>query len=185
MGPGEECDNRSFRCHDCLYSRIVFLSSIPLSGNVGPDAEKNLRIADNLCQTLAVQGGLALAQSGRVFRAWLSTSQVAAGSRLTLGEGPYFLPTGEIVLRSGVDILGGNIEHPINVSEQGEPGIETFVWTGTMAEGGSHVSTCSGWTSSKVQGSVGGSWREDQGWIQVDLASCQSVLPIYCFEVLS
>ena len=184
IDPGEECDDRSFRCRDCLYLRLAFLSSLPLPGKMGPDAEENLRKADALCQDLAVQGGLALAQSGRIFRAWLSTAQVATWSRLSLGEGSYSLPTGEIVAHKGSELFSGTLEHAIDVSEDGGVSVETLVWTGTLAGGGSHASTCSGWTSEEVKGSVGWSGYRDPRWSQAGLAPCGDAYPIYCVETI-
>jgi hypothetical protein len=124
-------------CH-----KTVFISSELYTGDLG-----GLAGADAKCQTLAEAAGLL----GH-YKAWLSTTTVAAGDRLTHSNFPYKNVDNETIADDWTDLIDGALSYPIIKDEYGTPMVSmTGAWTNTSANGtststwtwGAH--TCNEW----------------------------------------
>jgi len=150
--------------------------------------------ADTLCNDRAETAGL----SGS-FRAWLSTLEGPAASRLPdLPPGGWHLvgaggTVGDLVAVNKLELLSDTIGHAIDRTEYGAPILadtdELKVTTGTLADGGvagtGILATCRDWTSDQ-SGLLVRSGRtnlRDAGWTQRGNATCATLARIYCFEI--
>lgn len=156
---------------------VVFVTSERSSGDLGGVAG-----ADATCNRLASAAGL-----GGTYVAWLSTSTIDARTRLGTASG-WVRPDGEPVADSQADLLAGQIFHPINVTEAGDPVIESdHVWNATRTDG-THIDApgdCEGWTSddSGHRARHGSSFATTGGWTGSNVKACSERLRLYCFGV--
>jgi hypothetical protein len=159
-----------------LY-RFVFVTASSYPGNPGA-----LSSADFLCQRDATLAGL----SGS-YKAWFSTSQMSAASRLTHSGLPYRMPDSArtLVADSYDSLITQGIRANINVTAKGGAQSATQVWTGTSPTGSSLPRNCNDWTTNfpgatGIAGSLvstpSSAWTDAGDW------PCDSRFPLYCFE---
>jgi len=136
---GEDGEPCNAQCK--LDGRVVFLTSEAYFGDLG-----GLTGADDICNTLAMEAGLANAGS---FMAWLSSDMGSPAARMTKHAEKYLLLDGQtIVAESWTDLADGTLAAAIIVDENGELLMENKVaWTGTSPIGELSFPTCNGWTS--------------------------------------
>src|SRR4030095_14491532 len=102
------------------------------TGNLG-----GLSGADSICMYHAE-----LAALPGIFRAWLSSSTLAAKDRLTHVGKPYVLVDDTVVAYDWTDLVDGSIQHNIDLNEIGGPpapgsyNLMPLVWTSTYYDGG-------------------------------------------------
>jgi hypothetical protein len=155
-------------------TRRVFVSSVTLAATAVADG-------DSVCQGLADDAGLA-----GEWVAWVSTSDVDARDKLTMGAGPYVLLDGTVIADDEVDLLDGSIDAPIDLDETGTPyEVITAVWTGTEIDGTVGDETCADWSTADntVTGVRGNVTVTGNGWTQLVSVACLSSVRIYCFEI--
>jgi hypothetical protein len=140
-----------------IETKKVFVTSQAYDGNLG-----GLAGADALCQNAADSAGL-----DGSFLAWLSTTTTSLiGETIPTGPAyrfvrhhvPYVLPNGQQVARYFGDLVDGDLENPIAVTEYGSTVFSGETWSATSANGlpaaGSPASlyTCENWTSGASSG---------------------------------
>jgi hypothetical protein len=184
---------------DCISSKIVFLSSVGYTGNLG-----GISGADSKCQSLAEAAGL----SG-TYKAWLSSSSPSESvfERFTHSPNPYMLVNGQQIAANWDDLVDGNLAFPINIDEKGithVAGMDPSVWTSTgywgYYDGGTLLNdtACQDWTSTIALflAQVGDFTRTDSQWTQATepctngiddcpiFRACSNtdVYPLYCFQ---
>jgi hypothetical protein len=158
----------------------VFLSSTRHSGNLG-----GLGGADAICQGLATTAGLP-----GTYKAWLSDSTSAAGSRFVPSPGPYQLVNGTTVAATWADLTDGTLLAPINVTETGgDPGGNVVAWTGTLPNGNGPLEStehCANWSTNAAgntnRGRVGFSVRSNTEWTSNGYSGCDETVHLYCFQ---
>ncbi len=156
-------------------SKKVFISSAKYNGNLG-----GLAGADQKCQKLAD----AVDQlKGKTFRAWLSSSTVAASVRIIHSNIPYKLMDGTTIADNWDDLTDGKLQNAINKNENGAQVPKENVWTNTNPDGTitnlNDDKTCKDWTSSLI-GSLFGNLYVDSTW--TSNGPCSSLYHLYCFE---
>ncbi len=119
------------------------------------------------------------------FRAWLSTAETAAASRLLQSQGRYVLVNGLVVAENWGGLVSGTLLHPINVDENSQT--QTLrTWTGTLFDGQPAFGSdfCDGWTSfsGDFMGGTGISTAVDASWSFFSHAGCAFDLHLYCIE---
>lgn len=155
----------------------VFMTSTTTNPAMG-----GLAGGDSFCQDSADNAGL-----GGTYKAWLSDSATNAIDRLA-GNGPWVRLDGIKVADNKADLIDGNIFAPINLDENSAYHIDTIVWTGTLMDGtvsmatSTIANTCSDWTAASGLAMFGYSGRSNNDWTDVNLATCGSSHPVYCFE---
>lgn len=182
----EECDdgnsNDDDGCHLCLRDRVMFISSKSYHGY----ELSGLSGADNRCRGLAAAASL---RNPTTFKAWLSDSQMSAGSRMVHGLGRYVLVNGVVLASSWDALVGGQpLQSPINVTEQGMPMVDG-VWTGTNPNGSAAVGAdhCADWSKGAGHEAFIG-WSDDVvAWTLLPPSDanpdvCDSSNSIYCVE---
>jgi hypothetical protein len=168
----------------------VFITSTTYTAELG-----GLAGADAKCGERAAAAGVA-----GTYKAWLSSDDVTAASRLTHSSAAYQLVDGTPIAASWDDVISGLLLHPIDLYETGATdmrGASCFsdsasapVWTATAIDGGHTWNpyganfTCTNWTMADGgYGALGSSCWSDQGWTDVDLAeACVIQAALYCFE---
>lgn len=187
-GPLEECDDGNAdpddRCVDCYRARLVFTSSLQLSG----ETLNGLTNADAVCKSSANKAKQANPDSPIVdpgnFKAFLSTSEVDAIDRHFPGNGPYFLVNGLRVSRSFAALFSEPLENTITVDENSETQ-DGFVWTGSGIDGKRYpgIDFCGDWHDAFGSANFGYSEELDTTWLHFEVdPDCLSERPIYCFE---
>ncbi|MCS7029534.1 MAG: hypothetical protein NZ519_12295 [Bacteroidia bacterium] len=153
-----------------------------ITGNMG-----GLAGADNLCQTIAntyIPGNTA------TFKAWLSSSTVAASARLTHASIPY-RARNEIIADNWADLTDGTLDNALVRLVQALAYCGScWVWTNTTPTGGifstNPNNNCNNWTSnsSSLQGRAGVSDPAitNAGWTDTGYYSCSNDFPLYCLE---
>ena len=160
----------------------VFITSANYNGNLG-----GLSGADGKCQQLANSKSF-----GGIWKAWLSSSETAAGDRLTHAGIAYRLVDGiTIIANNWNDLVDGVIINPINKDENGSAKT-SYVWTTTNADGTTSFPDfpneyCNDWNSSlnSLGGRFGWSGSTNAQWtfhVGDGNACGASGLPLYCFE---
>ena len=155
----------------------AFITSTSYNGNLG-----GLAGADQKCQTQANLVGL----SG-TWKAWLSDSNVSAGSRLTHNTGQYRSVNGSLIANNWNDLTDGSLASAINSNESGNVRNAGWVWTHTLKDGSidmndNNNNPCGNWSTTNGGGSTGDSSRSDSGWTTFGGTSCTSNTPLYCIE---
>lgn len=186
LQPEEECDDGeepdlTVCTKECTsVSRVVFVTSVRYNGDLGgPEG------ADQICQTLAAQGGRANPQT---FRAWVSSGAAAPLDWPVDTMMRYQLPTGMIVADDWDALTSGQLKTSINQTESETSlgdGDNASVWTGTLADGSKAPWTCNGWTSDTqgVGGRSGLATLPSKGWTDTIDQKCSSLARLYCVEV--
>lgn len=151
-----------------------FTSSQPMKGLMG-----GLSGADGICQEFADNSNL----PDGIYRAWLSSSTVAAKDRLTSSNNPYYLPNGVMLANDWSDFLAQVFLFPLSpgngldVDENGNKIIGSQnAWTNTTGDGmiveTDASKVCADWTS----GSTGVLGINDQNaagaWTNSTTGSC-------------
>jgi hypothetical protein len=157
-------------------NNVVFVSSQTYAGNLGGLAQ-----ADALCQGLANNAGL----SG-TFKAWLAAGTTTGQSRMGTARGwvrPDGSPFGDTL--SGI-VTSQQVLNPPALDENGAL-VSSAVWTGSDGAGSPFGMDCSGWTSpsASTNGATGTPTAGPALWLQGGnfMASCNSLLHLYCFSV--
>ncbi len=168
-----------------LGMRYVFVTSTTYTGSeVG-----GLAIADAHCTARAI-----VAQLPGAYRAWLSTSTVAARDHIRNHTGgPFELVTNSTVVASDwSQLVGGNLQSSIQIDDTGSP-VTTGcnVWTNTRADGSilytAPLQYCADWqshSSSLTMTGLGettgaaGTWTDNPAC----MAPCSTPLHLYCIE---
>jgi hypothetical protein len=162
-------------CTDCR----VFISGTSYNGSVGGSGPIGVLVGDATCQTLAANAGL-----GGRWMAWLSTTSVPIGSRLS-SDGPWHKLNGELVASTKADLVDGSIATPIDRDQNGLlVSASTLVWSGTTSAGLGTGSDCSGWraTLDTFSGTYGRRSATDATWTQSSTVACSAFRRLYCFE---
>ena len=183
LDPGRECDDMNDDpgdgCKQCVRDRLVFVSSESYQGFL----LGGLFTADQRCRQLAA---IAMLPNFASFRAWLSDSQEAAADRILHSKGRYVLVNGLVVAEDWDDLISGNVQNPINVTEWSETTEFGTVWTGTLANGQPAIgsSFCDDWDSEDDTqlGGYGLSTNTDETWSFWKQGYCGSERVLYCFE---
>lgn len=189
LADAEECDDNNQvagdGCANCLKEfRRVFITSQVFTGNLG-----GLAGADQKCQDAADSAGLP-----GLYKAWLSVASESPTERFVHSPVPYRQVDGVEVASDWTDLVDGNIEAGIFVSElNGPPGKGVHsclpmeivpVWTGTGESGmmipGDYF--CDNWNSLSGQGFSGRAGSTDSQWTQFCTATCQDQAALYCVE---
>jgi len=176
--------------------RRVFITSGDYSPNFG-----GLSGADGTCNSLASGAGL-----GGTWAAWLSSSNVSAGSRLEHASVPYKLLDGTVVASNWSDLISGSLQHPIDRDEHNKIVVVSdvvpysgYAWTGTGPDGGTlfgfgGAQTCDDWMYTNDGGispyGIVGGWPGWDGgatdiyWTQSFDFTCKTAasISLYCIE---
>lgn len=180
-------------CHEnkCVKPKTVFVTSTLYNGNLG-----GLSGADAKCQERAKIAGL-----DGDFKAWLSDSKTSAATRLSHATVPYVLVDGTLLAKDWTQLISGDIEAPINLTELGkDPTVvahpagcaHSIVWTNTKEDGSIAAPnrSCSDWTDGTSApgpktGAVWGQTDSDYKWssqCSSDYAGCNGSFPLFCVE---
>lgn len=153
--------------------RVFVSSSTHVGGQLGGVAG-----GDAICAGLAANAGLT-----GTYKAWLSTASAHARDRLTHSSAPYVLVDGTQVDDDWTDLVGGFLDHAIDLDEQGNPRPNEKVWTGSWDDGTWSGDDCGGWTSTGAQSRDGNSSNVFAGWTAANAFSgCSGTGRLYCFE---
>jgi len=162
--------------------KTVFITADTYDGTMG--GKFGSAGADMACQTEAALAGL----SG-TFRAWLSTSTSDAASRFTHATEPYRLVNGTQVASNWTSLSSGSLEAAITVTETGAGSSAFNAWTATNPDGTFDnqygvQGDCDDFTStaSAYSGLEGVISYTTSYWTKNGASSCNSFLPVYCFE---
>lgn len=147
-----------------------------MGGLAGGDAE---------CQNAADDEGL-----GGTWTAWLSDKTGNAKNRIA--DHAYYKLNGQKVADDLDDLIDGNIDSPINISEKNTVLDGRQVWTGTGPQGNNRISltewrnSCLNWTEDDEDpnGVYGRSNYTDDKWTQRNNSGddCDNNFRLYCFE---
>ncbi len=145
----------------------------------GGDGTAGLAAADRVCQNAAANAGLTNASR---FKAWLSTSSVAARDHIT-SEGPWVRVDHVSIAADRTQLLSGRLQAAIEVDEHGNFAASQ-VLTGTDATGVTGPQTCDDWSSvsGSVQATIGVAMLANAGWTDDFAPDCDETYAIYCFE---
>ena len=188
--PFEECDLGDKNGVDgemcsatCSFNgKVVFVTSATYTGSI---ALGGLKAADDQCNTLAMEAGLANAGA---FRAWLSDGTSSPSKWLPQPAGPFILLDTTVIAESWADLTDGTIASAINVYETGEPLGEAYkyAWTNTTPQGyalnpGHH---CENWTNGTkdAKGARGSLTATGGAWTNHSLIDCQTPARLICIE---
>jgi hypothetical protein len=184
------CNNQCyFGCVAGECEKVVFVTSQLYAGNLG-----GLTGADAICQSHANAAGLPGS-----YMAWLSDATGSPTTRFTPSNAPYRRIDGIIVATNWTDLLDGNLNAPIVVTELGGLALMNpnhgcasttpAVWSNTTTNGtqvGGGLS-CNNWTASSVFQSAWG--RADQAsslWTSWCTGgnndACGWASSLYCFQ---
>jgi hypothetical protein len=123
----------------------------------------------------------AIAFSGRLFVAWVSTGTTSALARV--GAGPWWL--GAVLLGSATDLAANNLGTTFNRTPTGSAvATGEYVWTGTESGGVASADTCADWTSRAmtVTGEMGQVGYAGASWTAATKPSCDHEGHFYCLE---
>jgi hypothetical protein len=156
--------------------------------------------ADAICQLHADTAGLTDA-SGLLssYLAWISTSAATPAGRFRRSTAGYQLLDGTAIAANWNDLVSGNLEHAIDVDENGQPFTEVPVcatfggaWTGTkpngtlIADADSNTSgeyTCADWTDEAGTALIGDTTAISGQWTDSGCSTaCNAHAPLYCVE---
>ena len=165
------------RSEACQETVFVFVTKAAFQGNFG-----GLAGADARCQSAARDAGLP-----GLFRAWLSTNDQPAGSRLVHKKVPYVMPGGTRVADNYRDLTDGLLAHPIDRTEFGETVPSPFLArTATTPDGRALTPTCSDWTSRRRYdaGAWGATDTTTSAWSRTGVfpGRCDYLAHLYCLE---
>ncbi len=145
--------------------------------------------ADRICQMVAESAGL-----GNNYLAWISDDTTSPDARFNKSDIPYRLLDGTLVAYDWSDLVDGQLEAPINITELGA-GLHApnqFAWTDTNTDGtydSINNNHCDNWgnKTNLFEGEIGNTTMTDSRWTIdpfVGPASCDSPewIALYCFE---
>ena len=154
--------------------RIVFVTASTQDANLG-----GLEGADSICSAEATSAGL----DGE-FRAWLSTLDTPAASRLTRANVPYVLVDGTRIAEDWDDLVDEELSEPIDLDAAGQAQTGD-VWTGTLPSGqpfpgGDCMAFSSG--AANIRSLCGSTAFADGRWSEAQTPFCSTRLRLYCFQ---
>ena len=154
--------------------RIVFVTASTQTANLG-----GLEGADSICAAEATSAGL----DGE-FRAWLSTRDTPAASRLTQASVPYVLVSGTRIAEDWDDLVDDELLQPIDLDATGQAQTGD-VWTGTLPSGQPYSEgDCMGFESeaSNIRSLCGSTAFAGGRWSEAQTPFCSTRLRLYCFQ---
>ena len=166
-----------------LPGKKAFLTSVTGTGNLGSWADANgqsgIAAGDEICRSRAAEAGLQNAQN---FKAWLSDDNTDASSRFT-SDGPWVRLDGVVLAENHADLVDGDLNTSISLTETGTYVGFDYVWTGTNHIGGTTPDTCNNWADAaqSFNGSTGRTF-DRSGWTYSGYPPCDWSLHLYCFE---
>ena len=183
--PGEECDDGNpvdgDGCSsDCRKEfRLVFVTSETFAADLGGNQG-----ADEKCELAASAVGLP-----GTFRAWLSSSTQEPLGVFVQSLVPYRRLDGMQVAENWLDLIDGELDNPINVTETmmfapGPVCDARAVWTASFNNGTEYdavAKSCSDW-SSTTGSTTGGNPSVTDVWSNGCPLSCSTLASLYCFE---
>ncbi len=169
--------------------RRVFLTSSTWRGDLGNSP--GLTGADAICSSAAHTAGLGMKTR---WHAWMSGGGMDAVKRLDF-DGLYVTVTNDAIAAGLLQLEMGTLQRPIDVTEYGERVVnnDTWVWTGTLANGQGSTATCSDFTfggaSFTIFGTAGsfgqsamGKWTDNGAPPGYPALACDTYARLYCFE---
>jgi cysteine-rich repeat protein len=189
VGPDEECDDGATLDGDgcsllCkIEFRRVFVTSAVFSGEMGGRAG-----ADARCQAAAET-----ATMPGIFRAWLSADQSGPAVDFTKSEVPYVRIDNVQVAADWNDLIDGQLEAPISISELGGPPGKgahdclpqdaIIAWTSTSVAGEPlMMGDCNAWSGKVGLGAAGRVGETGFPWSFSCTPTCSSEAALYCVE---
>ncbi len=183
LEPGEDCDdgndNPDDGCFNCAFDQVIFVTSEGYPGNkldglVGADAR---------CRMLAALAGLKKEFS---FKAWLSTADESAASRMLHRSGRYVRTDGTVLAYGWDELTSGTLRAPIDRDEYGMFNPAAYAWTGTLANGEPALDSdfCDDWHGPAFFSTVGAgqTGEQDERWSFSYEVGCGGDRPLYCVE---
>ncbi len=166
---------------------LTFVTSAFGAGNLGawPAAggEVGLAAGDAICRNLAAAAHLPSPES---FFAWLSTTTVDAGDRMTLEGVPIRRVDGFRIADSKADLFANRNDNTFHVDERGRYLAGGLAhWTSTYGDGTRRVdTTCLDWTSSSGAGTMFGAANiaYTDEWTYDNFGNCFSNARLLCFS---
>ena len=159
--------------------KLVFVTSSGFFGNLGGTAG-----GDTDCNNAASAAGL----SG-TYKAWLSTAATGdnPASSFTQSTIPYVLVDNTQVAANWTALVSGTLDHAINEDEHGTITTQSFVWTGTNANGTAPTYPqqsldCFGWSDQTDLAYVGSPAATNSTWSLQEGVVCNNLVPLYCFQ---
>ena len=154
--------------------KTVFVSSSLHTGDLNGIAG-----ADKICQGLANNAGLA-----GLYKAWISIpTSSPAQTRFVKSTVPYFRVDGIKVAENWEDLIDGELDAPINLTENNVVLSGTDkVMTSTFANGYSSAGkNCNNWTSSSIHSNtLMGEYLDDYRWTGSCFSLCSIPSRLYC-----
>ncbi len=182
-GCGLECDDVCVQ-GECLAAKFVFVTKETYDGDLD-----GLEGANTICKGLADDAEL----PGDYF-AWLATLEKAPLNFLEPSSSRYVLRDGTIVANNSLDLLDGDLDHPIDLDQYGDPldsgsACSNVVWS-NVAENGAPATPnvdCLDWTSASIlsEGAIGQYEQYDADWTfteNCEPRSCNAASHLYCFQ---
>lgn len=159
--------------------RIVFVTNETFSANLGGGQG-----ADDKCQKAASDAGLP-----GTYRAWLSDSSQQPLDYFVQSLVPYRRPDGMQVAENWPDLVDGQLENPINVTETkgfvpGPVCDSRAVWTASFNNGSEYdaaAKSCSDWKDT-AGNTTGGNPSVTDVWSNGCSLSCATQASLYCVE---
>jgi cysteine-rich repeat protein len=189
---GEECDDgnrdENDTCNGLCQRKafMVFVTSLKVKADVGSTSG-----ADERCKERATAAALPNAGG---YRAWISDPDGDPGTTFVASKLPFIRVDKQLVANNWSDLIDGNLDVPINVTEYGDTvaggaqdcsNAQGLVWTNTTPSGQlSNDGDCSYWSAAvnNIQGGVGHAGRIDGGWSELCTLACDNSARLYCIE---
>ena len=166
-----------------MTNNLVFVTSgtiVPAElGTLGEPAAA-LTAADAFCQTSADEAGLP-----GTYAAWLSSAEQGAVERteFTTGTGGWLRTDGRPFALSLGDLTSNGVLYPISLDENGALRTNANVLTNTNASGTKNGKDCNDFTDGEANSRGGKSGAGAERWTSINIAPCDSNLPLYCFGI--
>lgn len=195
---GDGCAEPQVATETLLQGRVAitgglaYVSSVMLTGAIGPTVTYAMSIADAACQSAAIGAGYTNTNG---IHAWLTNLSRDPASLITApGFGPIQRPDGTLVAATisnftECDPLAGNscLAAPINTDINNNINTDNFVWTATVPDGtnpGGEQSDCNGWTSDdgSLTGDGGVSSETNAGYTLGTFDNCNNSHPLLCVQ---
>lgn len=161
--------------------KLVFVSSGNYTGNMGGTTGPS-----NICQAIADQSAIT---QGRKFKSWNCSTCRGPYNEFVKSQTPYVLVNGTKVAESYDHLIAYDLQHPINIDENGMEWFGTYgVWTGCEANGepiglGDYCGGAWGIYDETDYGEAGMMMMTDHRWTKAfGNLDCGMPLKIYCFE---
>lgn len=195
---GDACAEPQVATETLLQGRVAitgglaYVSSVKLTGAIGPTFTYAMSIADAACQSAAIGAGYTNTNG---IHAWLTNLSRDPASLITApGFGPIQRPDGTLVAATisnftECDPLAGNdcLAAPIDTDINNNFNTDNFVWTATVPNGtnpGGEQSDCNGWTSDdgSLTGDGGVSSETNAGFTLGTFDNCNASHPLLCVQ---